>query len=258
MIQTNTYRPAIHRATQKGVEEVTQRLEFLEGRKDLARLTGKSSPDTDRLLRDARADLAKAKKPAREFSDETRQQVRDYLKGVGPLPAEPEPDLLEKFARLASRGVQFTEGGYPPPLPSDEAFLKLVALEYHAAEEQIGIMTQRDAGLQIVTLRPEYLASVEFFLDKTLAGETFYKPDRDAGGHVRIEHVSDFLFAYKDRPEEALVAFAGGYVSLAERGDRLEEMEQFLADTRQAPVPIEDLGDAVVVGGIILDKEQGW
>lgn len=262
-IQTHTHH--VHRATQRGVEEVTQRLEVLEDTRELARLTRSSTAAIDEQIKLVRQQLEKAKKPTREFSDQTRQDVKAYLKGTGPLPAEPEPEQLQIFGRLVSRGVRFVEGQSLDPLPPDEAYLKLVALEYHAREEQIGVMTRSPLGLQTVTLRPEYLDTVDFFLDKTLEGSVFYREPRrketepvNPDGYVKIDHLSDFIFAYQDRPEDALVHAGGSYVTYRERATMREDMEQFIADASRAPVPIEDLGDAVVVGGIILDKEQDW
>lgn len=249
-------------------------LEMLKNLKDIQRALGKGTAVADQRLQAAQANLKLAQEPPREFPPGTHQQVAAYLSG-GEAPSNLSPEenqRLAQFKKLADQGVQFVE----PPLqfyqgdkdgvgfeqsnklkttPPECAFMKLIAYKFHAPDNQIHFCTMREGMLSTSTLRAEYLDSLNFFLDQSQAGQTFYK--KTAQGHEAIEWASDFVSEYKSDPEAALVkATPGDLVATA----RALETDGYLPfrEARTSPEAtrpgVEERNGQVVVGGVLLRK----
>lgn len=259
----SAFRPGLPaRTASKATDELEQRIEMLE---TLSRSRGGS--ELQEKIKQTRALLAEARKPDLTFSDQTKTEVRDYLKGSQVLPQAfdtHQNEQLEVFGKLVQRGMHFRRSGQE--LPPDQAFLGLIAKPYHALDEQICFQCHLPQGIRAVTLRPQYLPAVNFFLERTLEGEVFYRkpdakssmfdpqPNRD--GYVEIKTVDDFVSHYHDHPEQAVVRFGGVYTTREQiQSDR--DYIAALAANHDSNL-IDDLGDHLMVGGVMLDKNPDW
>ncbi len=249
--------------------------EMLKNMLEIQRALRKNTSEAAARERALEQNIKLAAEPPRQFSQETHAQVAAFLAG-GPSPGGLEPQDLEKlsvFKKLADRGVQFVE----PPLkfyqvdqdgvgfdmasriqttPPECAFLKLIAYKFHTPENQLHFCTMNGSMLSTSTLRAEYLDGLDFFLDQSQQGQTFYK--KTEKGYEAIEWASDFVSSYKADPQGALVK--------AQPGDLLQTARAIETD---GYVPFRELGarpegqasvaesqGQVVVGGVLLRKRR--
>lgn len=293
----------VHRAASaQGVAEIESRLSNLES---LFELT--ESPKLGAVIRAQREMLAKARRPERTFSPEVQAGVTTYLQNKGPIPGGLEPpqqELLEQFGALHQRGVQFVDSQMRD-LSGTEAFLELAKRDYHSEEEAIRIKTYskptssmvlstsislvganvmtsggRQGGISTATVRPEYLPSIKFFMDKTLEGEKFFRPEGskapkkewvemgleegpNSHGMIPIKTVQTFLADYGADPQQAVVGwgFQNKYTAIGERPDneslqgKINAIDRLLKGEFDKDNDLLEFGDDFIsVGGIMLDR----
>lgn len=256
-------------------EAMQENLVMLRQMKDIRMALGSGVADADSRLRKAEANLKLAQEPPRQFGPETHAEVKAFLDG-GALPAsltEADKVHLTTFKKLADAGLQFVEpplqvyrgdqdgvgfeesGGIKTTAP-ECAFLKLIAYKFHAPENQLHFCTMSGGMIQTATLRAEYLTGLDFFLEQSQAGQTFYK--REKTGYEAIETASDFVRSYQDDPQSALVK--------AQPGDLLETARAIENDgyvpfrdakptVRETP-SVAETATQVVVGGVLLRKRS--
>lgn len=296
----------LHRtASAQGVAEIESRLSTLELVFDLSK-----APELEGAIAHQRALLAKARRPERTFSPEVQAGVGHYLQGKGPIPEgleSPQQELLEQFGELHQRGLQFVDSKLRD-LSGTEAFLTLAKQDYHSLEEAIYVKTYvkptssqvrstsislgtghnvslspgRQAGVTTATVRPEYLPSIKFFLDKTLAGEQFYRPETaqrpkeewvemgleqgpNLHGRIPIKTVQTFLSDYGTDPSRAVVQWGmkNKYSAIVERpqseslAGQVTTMDRLLKGETDPENELLEFGDDFVsVGGIILGRAE--
>ncbi len=295
----------VHRpASAQGVAEVEARLSTLESMFELTR-----SPKLGDAIKSQREMLAKARRPERTFSPEVQAGVTAYLQGKGSIPQGLEPpqqELLEQFGELHQRGVQFVDSKMRD-LSGPEAFLALAKHDFHSQEEAVSIKTYskpssspvlstsiglggvnvsfeggRQGGVSTATVRPEYLPAIKFYLDKTLEGEQFFRPEGtkppkkewvemgleqgpNSHGMIPITSVQTFLSDYATDSSKAVVkwGFENKYTAISERpaGEsrqgQLDTMERLLKGEVDPENDLLEFGDDFVsVGGIMLERTE--
>lgn len=266
-------------ASAQGEAELRQSMSTIEAMYSLTK-----SPKMAKALEQQRELLELARRPARTFSPEVKEGVTSYLSGKGPIPAgleAPQQELLEQFGELHKRRVQFVDSQAQDLSPT-EAFLALAKHDYHSKDESISIKTYQNGGIATATVRPQYLPSIKFFIDKTLEGEQFFRPEDtpppkgmmvqlgmepgpNSDGMIPIKTVQTFLSDYKFDPSQAVVkwGFSKKYSAISERPENETPEGQMKRSVEQLAKGIEDdlelleFGDDFIsVGGIMLDREE--
>ncbi|GMU57479.1 MAG: hypothetical protein AMXMBFR33_66250 [Candidatus Xenobia bacterium] len=259
----------------QNLASMQENLEMLKNLREIQRALGKNGSEAATRERTLEQNMKLAAEPPRQFSPETHTQVAAFLAG-GPSPTTLEPQDLEKltvFKKLADQGVQFVE----PPLkfyqvdqdgvgfdtasrikttPPECAFLKLIAYKFHTPENQLHFCTMNGSMLSTSTLRADYLGGLDFFLEQSQQGQTFYK--KTDKGYEAIEWASDFISTYKADPQGALVQARPGDLLQTARAletDGYVPFRELTARPDSQPGVAESQGQ-VVVGGVLLRKRR--
>lgn len=247
--------------------------EYLQTMKQLAERTGNKAA-LEKILAAQRQAEARRNRKAPAMDEGMRTRVAAFLQGQGPVPAgfdAQHAGFLDAMASLNRRGVVFVDARMQP-LDAVDAFAGLVTRpderdpaqqvyykSYGSQTITIGGVPTTMSGVSTATLRAEYLAALDHYLEHAGHGHVLMqaedKPYDSAASFMR-EHAEDYA---KFEPR---VPYDGKFVTVADF-ERLEherrqgEVERLAGEGRGPAPKVVDLGSEISIGGVVLRKREG-
>lgn len=257
-------------ATSRGPAAKTPQDEYLETMRQLAERTGNKAA-LEKIRAAQKQAEARRNRPIPTMDEGVRAGVASYLQGAGPVPPgfdAQHAGFLKSMGALHARGVQFVDHAMRP-LDAVDAFATLVTRPderdpsqqvyfkaYATTTLNLGGVPQTMAGVTTATVRAEYLAALDHYLEHAGQGRVLVgddgKPYETAAAFMK-EHADDFA-RFDPR-----VPYEGRFVTVDE-WERLEqdrrrgEIERLAGHGAEGAPKVVDLGGEISIGGVVLRK----
>lgn len=202
---------------------------------------------------------AKNAPPPPQITDELKSKISDFITGKGQMPTELDStnqEQLKSFASLIDNGMAFSDRSYQDMKPED-AFGKLIGTRYQGMDNQVMYKTYEGGMIAMSTLRTEYLKSLDHFVKYSKKGYVFY--EKKDQGYQPLKTAREFIQAFQDNPDEALVIAADGTLVKPDKAMKIkaeQELRQLIPDDNKEKPEIIQKEDTVIIGGVVLKKRK--
>ncbi len=197
--------------------------------------------------------------PPPQITDELKSKISDFITGKGQMPSELDKsnqDHLKNFASLIDNGMTFSDRSYKDMKPED-AFGQLVGTRYQGMDNQVMYKTYEGGMIAMSTLRTEYLKSLDHFVKYSKKGYVFY--EKKGQGYQPLKTAREFIEAFQDNPDEALVIAADGKLVKPDEAMKIkaeQELREMIPDENKEKPEIIQKEDMVIIGGVVLKKRK--